>query len=171
MRARCLPCRKLPARIFKLSPIELVIQTMLQCRQFKNEELALGRALNLVRGVEPFRSYKFGNLSNVLMGQIKRGHYLFTLDEERLVGYVGWALCREDVAKAWVENRGVRSFKECDDGDCWVGITFFAATAQVCRFQARACRQLYPGYVAYGIRDYGPRQRSMRTVNRIASAA
>lgn len=144
---------------------------MLQCRQFDDPELALGRAVNILRGVEPFRSYDFGKLSNVLMGQVTRGHYLFTLDEKKLVGYMGWALCQEEIAKAWIERRYIPTFKECNEGDCWVGITIFAATTQVLRFQARACREIYPNFTAYGIRDYGNRRRSTSTVNRTFGTA
>lgn len=137
----------------------------MDCRQLKDPVYALGHAVNLLRHRKPFASYHFGRLSSVLMGQIRRGHYLFTFDGERPVGYAGWALCEEQVARAWIERRHVPSFAECDGGDCVVGITFYAETTEVCRFQARWCRGLYPGAKVYGLRDYGGRERQMRIRN------
>ena len=70
---------------------------------------------------------------------------------------------------AKVDGRYVPTFRECEEGNCWVGITYFAASTEACRFLARSCRELYPGYKVYGIRDYGPRRRITQTVNRVAA--
>ena len=143
----------------------------MDCRQFKDPVYALGQAVNLLRHTKPFTSYHFGRLSNVLMGQIRRKHYVFTFDGDRPVGYAGWALCEEPVARAWIENRHVPSFAECDAGDCVVGITFYAETTKVCLFQARWCRNLYPNAKVFGIRDYGSRERSTQLRNRVKESS
>ncbi len=142
----------------------------MRCCQFSDPTYALGRAVDLLRRAQPFASYDFGKFSNVLMGQIKRGHYVFTLADDRAVGYVGWALCDEDTARAWIMGRKVPGFSQCLRGDCWVGITFFADSAKVCRFQARWCRDKYPGLKVFGIRDYGSRRRPTHLVNCGSSA-
>lgn len=134
----------------------------MQICQLPDEPTALGQAVNLLRRHRPFSHYPFGRFSNVLTGQIRRRHYLFAFDEATPVGYVGWALCREEVARAWIENRRVPSFADCRDGDCWVGITFYAERRAVCFTLIRHLKNQYPGYQVYGIRDYGSRQRSIR---------
>ena len=137
----------------------------MHCRQLEDPVLALGQAVNVLRRVEPFASYTFGRLANVLMGEIRRRHYVFTFDAEAPVGYVGWALCDEAIARAWIEERYVPTFAECAAGDSWVGITFYATTKEACLFQARWCRAQYPGLKVFGIRDYGRRSRQSKTRN------
>jgi hemolysin-activating ACP:hemolysin acyltransferase len=141
------------------------------CNQIADPALALGRAVDLLRRVEPFACYTFGKLSNVLMGEIKRQHYVFTFDGTRPVGYAGWALCDEVIARAWIDERYVPTFAECSNGDSWVGVTFFAASREACLFQARWCRAQYPGYKVFGIRDYGDRSRRSEVKNPMAATA
>jgi len=131
----------------------------MKIRQLSEETTALGQAVNLLRRKKPFSSYPFGRFANVLTGQIRRRHYLFTFEENIPVGYVGWALCNEEAARAWIENRQVPSFAECCDGNCWVGITFYAESPKICQAQVRHLKKLYPGYKVFGIRDYGDREK------------
>lgn len=137
----------------------------MHCRQLDDSALALGQAVDLLRRVQPFAAYTFGKLANVLMGEIRRRHYVFTFDDETPVGYAGWALCDEAIARAWIEQQYVPTFAECSTGDSWVGITFFAATKEACLFQARWCRAQYPGLKVFGIRDYGRRSRQSTVRN------
>ncbi|MEM9682586.1 MAG: toxin-activating lysine-acyltransferase [Pseudomonadota bacterium] len=137
----------------------------MQCRQFKDPVMALGRATNLLMRTDPFASFEFGRFSKVLQGQIRRRHYVFTLAEGVPVGYAGWALCNEDIARAWIEERSVPTFEQCRSGDTWVGITFYAASREVCFFQSRFLRRRYPGMKVMTIRDYGARRRSTSFVN------
>ena len=140
--------------------------SVLHCGRFTNPIFGLGHAVELLKRVQPFASYDFGTLSSVLMGQIKREHYAFTFDGKMPVGYAGWALCDEAIARAWIEERYVPTFAECLSGDSWVGITFYARTKRVCLYQARWCRTQYPGLKAFGIRDYGHRNRKGHATNR-----
>ena len=122
-------------------------------------------AVNLLRFVEPFSTYAFGPFAGNLMGQIKRGHYVFTLQAKRVVGYLGWALCDREVATAWLDQRSMPSFEECEDGECWVGLTFHAVTREACFFQSRHVRRLYPNCEVMWRRDYGDRRRDARLAN------
>jgi hemolysin-activating ACP:hemolysin acyltransferase len=143
----------------------LQARAALSCGQFDDPVVALGQAVELLRRVQPFATYSFGRLSSVLSGEIKRQHYAFTFDGRTPVGYVGWALCDEPIARAWIEERYVPSFAECSDGDSWVGITFYAASKEICLFQARWCRARYPSLKVFGIRDYGSRSRRTEVKN------
>ena len=131
----------------------------LHCARLPDPVAALGTATNLLRRVRPFANYPFGRFANVLMGQILREHYVFTLAGDRPVGYVGWAMCSEETARHWVDGRHVPNFEECRSGPCWVGFTFFASTPEACWAQARWCRQQYPNTKVFAIRDYGRSQR------------
>jgi hemolysin-activating ACP:hemolysin acyltransferase len=137
----------------------------LTCRRYEDPIYALGRAVELLRHRTPFAAYGFGKLANVLMGQIRRGHFVFTEDARTAVGYAGWALCDEEVALAWIRRERVPRFEECIDGDCWVGITFYAASPEVCFAQARWLRRKYPDMKGFGLRDYGDRQRPVAVSN------
>jgi hemolysin-activating ACP:hemolysin acyltransferase len=134
--------------------------------RFDDSDYALGRIVNLLRGVSLFVHYPFGRVANVVMGQIKRNHYIYMTRNEMPFGYAGWAMCAEEVARDWVEGRTVPTFEQCIDGDCWVGITFHAASREACIAQARFVRSLYPGAKAFGIRDYGSHVRGAETMNR-----
>jgi hemolysin-activating ACP:hemolysin acyltransferase len=141
----------------------------LTCCQYDDPIYALGRAVELLRHRAPFVDYKFGTLSNVLMGQIRRGHFVFTEQEQTAIGYAGWALCDEDIARAWIRRERVPTYAQCESGNSWVGITFYAATKQVCFAQARWIREKYPNMKGFGLRDYGKRRRASTVVNRTPS--
>ncbi len=139
----------------------------LRCAQHRNTAIAYATAVNLLRSVKPFANYRFGVFAGVLLGQIQRKHYVITyaMPEERPVGYFGWALCEEHIAKAWVEKGYVPTQEECMKGDCFVVATFHGATPAVTRFQVRHVRKAYPNVKVFGRRDYGQRLRPMRIRN------
>jgi hemolysin-activating ACP:hemolysin acyltransferase len=141
----------------------------MKCGQFRNPYLALGIAMNLLRRVQPYASYPFGRFSNVLTGQIRRGHYVFTIADGVPIGYAGWALCEESVARAWVEGRAVPKASECLDGDCGLLITFCATSREACIRQIRHCRNLYPDKKIFAIREFGTHQRSVELFNRASA--
>ncbi len=143
----------------------------LQCTRHPNQVQALGMAVNLLRNVKPFSAYAFGPFISNLMGQIRRRHYVFTLQGKQVVGYAGWALCDPEIAEAWLERRRMPSYEECVDGECWIGLTFYAASREVCFFQARHIRNLYPGCKVVFRRDYGERRRGTRLSNRAAQGS
>ena len=139
----------------------------LKCVQHRNPAIAYATAVNLLRSVAPFSNYRFGVFSSVLLGQIRRKHCVLTyaMPEDRPVGYFGWALCEERIAKAWIEDGYVPTQEECMKGDCFVVATFYGATPEVTRFQVRQVRKIYPNIKVYGRRDYGQRVRPMHIRN------
>jgi len=140
----------------------------MKCRQFKEPFQALGVVTNMLRRVTPYADYPFGKLSNVLMGQIRRGHYVFTIDDDGTpVGYVGWALCEEEVARKWMEGDYTPTSEECEDGDCGLVVTFYAANKKALLAQTRYCREKYPNIKVFGIRDYGDGDRLAEVYNRM----
>jgi hemolysin-activating ACP:hemolysin acyltransferase len=141
----------------------------MKCCQFRDPFMALGVAMYFLRRVQPYASFPFGRFSNVLAGQIRRGHYVFTIADGVPVGYAGWALCDENTARAWVEGRAVPKASECLDGDCALLITYCATNREACIRQARHCRNLLSGKKIFGIRDFGTHQRSVELFNRASA--
>lgn len=144
----------------------------LKCMQRQGDAKDYATTINLLRSVAPFANYKFGVFSTVLLSQIRRKHYVLTyaMPEESPVGYFGWALCEERIAKAWVEDGYVPTHEECMAGDCFVVATFYGATPAVTRFQVRHVRKAYPNVKVYGRRDYGERLRPLRIRNLVDEA-
>jgi len=126
---------------------------------------AFAQAVHLLSAVEPFASCRFGSYAKVLMGQIKRRHYIFVIEDGFAIGYAGWALCAEPVARAWAEGHVVPAYEDCIDGDSWVGITFHARDRATCWTLARWLRRRYPEFKGFGIRAYGQRRRRVQLVN------
>lgn len=130
--------------------------------QPRNNFFALGLAVNMLRGKEPFSGYNFGRLSSVLAGEVLRKHFLFAARAGKPVGYAGWARCSETVAKGWIENNRIPSYEECRAGDWAILLTFFAETRDVTFFLTRECRKRNPNAKIAAVRDYGERRRLVR---------
>ena len=66
--------------------------------------MALGLAVEYLRKKPAFARLAFGEWSQVLVGQINRGHYYFIVDQhQRVQGFFGWALTQERLAEQWVK--------------------------------------------------------------------
>ena len=126
----------------------------LSTQRFRNPREALGHAVALLRQTEPFASYKFGRFAASLGGQIRRGHYFFTFEDGRMVGYIGWARCSEAVAEAWIGGGDAPAYKDCLEGPCLVAMTFHAKSRHVTFFQARKCREINANCKVYIPREY-----------------
>src|SRR5258706_6359466 len=154
----------------RIGPADLV------CRCFKNPVFAFGAAVDLLRTHKPFSEAPFGAYASVLRGQIAREHYVFAVQNKLVVGYVGWALCNEDVALAWTQRQHAPKYKECLSGDCWVGLTYYANSRHATFAMMGHIKLRYPGSKSYGLRPYqdgrerflhtGPRPAGRRPANR-----
>jgi hemolysin-activating ACP:hemolysin acyltransferase len=78
--------------------------------QPRDPRVALGMAVSYLMTDPVFARLPFGQWSRVLAGKINRGHCLFVLDGEKVVGFVGWALATQERAEAWLtQNRDFSS--------------------------------------------------------------
>lgn len=143
----------------------------LACCRLSNHWEALGLASHLLHASKPFDGYPFGRLTATLNAQIQRDHYLFTLREQQVVGYVGWALCSKKVAEDWVERAIEPRLNACLDGDHWIALTWYAAQAGTVLAQARHLRALYPDKIGVGRRDYGNGKTSVKRFRSYTSPA
>jgi len=126
----------------------------LQSRRLRHPLIALGLAVELLRGKPPFSRFRFGKFASVVKGQIRRGHYLFTFRGNQPVGYMGWAVCEEHIARAWMEEGYNPTYKECMTGNTCVLITFVSPNREVTFHQIRQSRLLYPDHQIYFMREY-----------------
>lgn len=121
----------------------------------KDNRQALGMAVSYLMTDPVFARLPFGQWSRVLVGQINRGHYLFAIEGEKVVGFVGWALTTKDKAEAWLtENRDV-GFADSMAGDVVLINAWKASGDAANRFLVEAVRGVIRGKQAvYGKRFY-----------------
>ena len=107
---------------------------------------ALGLAVSHLMVKPAFANLKFGDWSRILVGQINRGHYRFAVDgENRVQGFMGWALASREHAEAWVEGRRGLSFEDSQQGDCIVFNAWSANSNAVTRFMLAEARRIASG--------------------------
>ena len=121
----------------------------------KNPYTALGRVAVYLMTKPSFAKLGFGHWSRTLTGQINRGHYFFTLEGDKVVGFVGWALVSEEKAKAWAEKSIDFSSEDCVGGESMVINAWAADTGAVNKFNLREIRKyLTPLKSVYAKRFY-----------------
>lgn len=110
---------------------------------------ALGLAVSHLMVKPAFANLKFGDWSRILVGQINRGHYRFAIDaENRVQGFMGWALATREHAEAWAERRRALSYEESQQGDCIVFNAWSANSNAVTRFMLAEARRMASGKTA-----------------------
>ncbi|GJE16137.1 hypothetical protein [Methylobacterium marchantiae] len=65
---------------------------------------ALGIAPHVLARRAPFSGFRFGDLSQTVDDQIRRGHALFAFGERHIVGYLGWHLHDRADARLFAET-------------------------------------------------------------------
>ena len=112
----------------------------------QNPALSLGLAVEYLRKKPAFAKLAFGEWSQVLVGQINRGHYYFIVDQQQRVhGFFGWALTQEHLAEAWVEGRSGLRDEECREGDCVIFNAWAAESPRAHRFMVDTGRKIIEG--------------------------
>jgi hemolysin-activating ACP:hemolysin acyltransferase len=97
--------------------------------------VALGLAVNYLMGKPAFANLRFGEWSRILIGQINRRHYYFAVDgNNKVQGFMGWALATKEKAEAWVEGRLALSFEDSHEGDCLIFNAWSADSTRAHRF-------------------------------------
>jgi hemolysin-activating ACP:hemolysin acyltransferase len=140
---------------------------MLSAWKPKNPAVSLGLAVEFLRKKPAFAKLPFGEWSQVLVGQVNRGHFCFVVDQQQWIrGFLGWALTHERLAEEWVEGRyGLRD-EECRDGDCVILNAWAADSLRANRFMVDTARTLFEGkHTLYFKRHYPDgRTRPMRLI-------
>lgn len=95
--------------------------------------VALGMAVAFFMTDPVFARLPFGHWSRVLVGQIKRKHFVFILRGETVVGFAGWALASRENAEDWLTGRKDLSFEDSQDGEIIVVNAWKATTEEANR--------------------------------------
>lgn len=110
----------------------------------KSPPVALSLAVEFLRKERVFAKLPFGEWSQVLIGQVHRGHFFFVADQQRRVhGFLGWALTTRTLAEEWVESRSALRNQDCREGECVIINAWVAHTQQVNRFIVNQARALF----------------------------
>lgn len=108
--------------------------------------VSLGLAVEYLRKKPAFARLAFGEWSQVLVGQINRGHYYFIVDQhQRVHGFFGWALTQEHLAEQWVEGRSGLRDEECRTGDCVIFNVWSAESTRAHRVMVDTGRTIIEG--------------------------
>jgi len=127
-------------------------ETGISVQQLRDTNAALGIAATYVASHPPFGSYRADKLVGSLAGQIRRNHYAFAVRDGIIVGYVGWALCRPDVAQAWIEQGRTPTFEQSHEGNVVVPIIVVADERSAVRHMAAYMRKQHGGKLYMGRR-------------------
>jgi Flp pilus assembly protein TadD/hemolysin-activating ACP:hemolysin acyltransferase len=96
--------------------------------------VTLGFAVEFLMKQPVFAKLPFGDWSQVLIGQINRGHFCFVVDaQQRAQGFLGCALTDEPSAEAWIEGHASLSDEDCREGDCVIINAWAAASSDAHR--------------------------------------
>jgi hemolysin-activating ACP:hemolysin acyltransferase len=95
---------------------------------------ALGMAVSFLMTEPSFARLPFGHWARVLVGQINRGHYLFAVRGNRIVGFVGWLLTDEAGAERWLAGKDELKNASLAGGDCLLINAWKSASPEVNAF-------------------------------------
>jgi hemolysin-activating ACP:hemolysin acyltransferase len=105
---------------------------------------SLGLAVEYLSGKPAFAALPFGAWSQVLFHQVARNHFFFVVDaEQKMQGFLGWALTDQDMADQWVDGRAILRNHDSQQGDCVIVNAFAAETPQARQFVVDAVRSLF----------------------------
>jgi len=124
----------------------------LEIRRPGSAMAALGAAAHFLARREPFATFPAGVLLDTLHGQIRRGHYLFAVEGQRVRAYLGWALLDAAVAEGLAGSGRMPRPEECEGADVVWLLTVGAADGAALRAGIAAGRALYPGWRVMGVR-------------------
>lgn len=108
----------------------------------RDPRAALGMAVSYLMTDPSFARLPFGQWSRVLVGQINRGHFLFVVDGDKVVGFVGWALTTKDKAEAWLTANRDIGFEDSKAGEIVLANAWKASSPEAHRFLVDAFRQV-----------------------------
>jgi tetratricopeptide (TPR) repeat protein len=110
----------------------------------KDPSASLGLAVEFLSRMPAFARLQFGEWSQVLFYQVAREHCFFVVNQDQRVrGFLGWALTEQALAEQWVEGRAGLRNDQCLDGDCVIINAFAAETGDAKRFIVDTMRGLF----------------------------
>lgn len=115
----------------------------LKAFRFSDQMKALGTICFFMAGTEPFAEFPMGHWVDTFWGFVRRDHYFFSMQDDRIVGFTGWALASHDAAQDWVQGRRILSYEECLDGPCVLVMASHGLNSRIVRFYSHVIRATY----------------------------
>lgn len=107
-----------------------------------NPAQALGFAVGYLMTKPAFARLPFGHWSRTLVGQINRGHYLIASQQDRIVGFLGWALTSNEKAEQWLADQQELSFADSQQGEIILINAWAAQSNMITRILLRHLREI-----------------------------
>jgi hypothetical protein len=114
--------------------------------------VALGMAVNFLSTKVPFSLHPTGVVVPSVGGQVNRGHYLFGLRSDRIVGFLGWGLGDEALGRSFSEATSDLSAVDLSHGRCVIIMYIASNDRGFTKSAIGKLAQLYPNHVYYGRR-------------------
>jgi hypothetical protein len=67
---------------------------------------AFGMVVDYLSRTTPFSNFELGAFAGAIRHQLGAGHHFAAMSGTELVGYAGWLLTSDAIARAWVESNG-----------------------------------------------------------------
>lgn len=110
---------------------------------------AFGMVIDFLSRTPPFADFETRTVANAVRHQLGDGQHLAAMAGTRMVGYAGWMLTTEEIARAWAEARGELRRVPAERATA-AALTIVAVTdPAVTRRLIRGARTLNPGKRAY----------------------
>ena len=120
--------------------------------QLSTPEAALAAAVHFLARRAPFDRFEFGTMTMSLDTQVRRRSYLFALEEQKVVGYVGWVMLDTATAEAFArENRIPRHDEAGGDDVIWL-LVAAATSRKALTEMISLLRQKHAGKRVMGVR-------------------
>ena len=105
---------------------------------------ALGLAVDYLSKKAVFGRLPFGEWSRTLAHQVGRGQQVFVVDgDERVLGYLGWALTDPALAEQWLRGLSALSDDQCQGGDCAILNAWAADSKPAARLLVATAREIF----------------------------
>jgi hypothetical protein len=124
----------------------------LTVRTIDQPYLALGIAVHFLARRDPFAGFRFGDLVHTVDGQVRRKHALFAFEGDKVVGYLGWALCNERDALEFARTARPPPLDLTEEGDVVWLLTASAATTAALKAMIKVGKSLNIGRRVMGVR-------------------
>ncbi len=102
---------------------------------------ALGLAVSCLMYTPVFARQSFLAVTEGLVNQINRGHYVLAMSDDEVLGFLGWGFVAEAKAEAWLKGDDLWD-KDCCEGDVLVITAWASETVGVTMAMLRCLREI-----------------------------
>lgn len=121
--------------------------------QFNATYEGFGMVMDYIGRQLPFATYEAGTLTEALHQQLKFGHNLVALRNNKLVGYAGWLLTTTEIAEGWLVGSARLLRKHGAEAEAGVLTIVAGENSRIVARLIRGTRRLNPGKRAYFKRE------------------